>query len=440
MFEELFEGIEQALEPVRGYPPTAKGRVFVAFSGGADSSALLHSAYISLKDRYELLALHADHQLHRQSGAWRAHCQALTDSLGVPLIAETLWVSAVGNLEAAARAARYEFFSRHLRSGDLLLLAHHQQDQLESILLRLFQGRGVMPMRAQGALGAGQFARPFLHLDKHQLVDYLISKHVGWVEDPSNQDLGFDRNFLRQRVTGEILERWPKALGAVQRASESVLAQQLLLQDLVGALGDTVPWSDMPQIPELALAWLRLYLSARGYHDITDAALDEFLRQQATAGKAQLELGADQLFGWRGTLYFEQAPRHGSVPSDQLTVCVPSAIDWGHYELAFVECAASTANAIAYAGELTLTCRDSLQDAESINVTSLKKRFQQANVPPWRRGTYPICIDAAGLVAIPSIWRRSASRLTSSSATDRSKEVRHCTISCRRASAGSYVD
>ena len=125
------------------------------------------------------------------------------------------------------------------------------------------------------------------------------------------------------------------------------------------------------------------------------------------------------------------------MPSDQLAVCVPSAIDWGHYEVAFVECAASTANAIAYAGELTLTCRDSLQDAEAINVTSLKKRFQQANVPPWRRGTYPICIDADGLVAIPSIWRRSASTLTSSRATDRSKEVRHCTISCRRASAGS---
>ena len=153
------------------------------------------------------------------------------------------------------------------------------------------------------------------------------------------------------------------------------------------------------------------YLGARGHHDITDAALDEFLRQQATTGRLSWSWVRPTLWMAR-PLTFEQAPRHGSVPLDQQTVCVPSVIDWGHYELAFVECAASTANAIAYAGELTLTCRDRLQDAEPINVTSLKKRFQQANVPPWRRGTYPICIDATGLVAIPSIWRRSTSRLT----------------------------
>ena len=439
MFEELAESIEQSLESVQVRPSWTKGRVFVALSGGADSCALLHSAYMSLKDRCELIALHADHQLHRQSADWRAHCQALCNSLGVPLIAETLSVSTRGNLEAEARRARYEFFSRHLQKGDLLLLAHHQQDQLESILLRLFQGRGVMPMRAQGALGEGYFVRPFLRRDKHELIDYLVSKDIQWIEDPSNRNLDFDRNFLRQRVTGEILTRWPKALAAVQRASESAVAQQQLLQHLVGSLGDTVPWSEMPQTLELAQAWLRLYLNVRGHHHVTDAALAEFLRQQVVAGKAQLALGSEQLYAWRGTLYFERALPSMPTSSDRLAVCVPSAIDWGHYEVAFVECAANATNAIAYTGELVLTCRDRLREAEGLSLTSLKKRFQQANVPPWRRGTYPLCIDTEGLVAIPDIWQRGASKLLPSSATDPSSQARHCTVSCRRAGVSIAV-
>ena len=435
MFQELTETLERSLQEMRGHSHGHRGRVFVALSGGADSTALLHSAQALLHGGDELYALHADHQLHAKSGQWRSHCQALCRSLGVPLIAECLSVSAEGNLEAAARRARYEFFARHLGPNDILMLAHHRQDQLESVLLRLFQGRGVMPMRGHGALGAGHFVRPFMNIEKQLLTQYLVSHDVGWIEDPSNSDLAFDRNYLRHRVTGEILARWPNVRSAVQRVSESALTQQQLLAHLVSKTGDTVPWSELPTVPDLALAWLRTYLGLRGHHDVSDASIGEFLRQQTQGAKAQLELGSDRLYAWRDTLYFERISPNTPTARDHLTVSIPSSVDWGRYQLAFAECSASAANAIAYAGELRLTCRDRLQEHPSVAESSLKKRFQQAQIPPWQRGTYPICLDAAGLVVIPGVWRRSALALSSTAAMGSSTKAKHCTIICQPVAA-----
>ena len=437
MFQELTETLERSLQEMRGHAHGHRGRVFVALSGGADSTALLHSAQALLHGGDELYALHADHQLHAKSDQWRSHCQALCRSLGVPLIAECLSIAAEDNIEAAARRARYEFFAQHLGPNDILMLAHHRQDQLESVLLRLFQGRGVMPMRGHGALGSGHFVRPFINIEKQLLTQYLVSNDVGWIEDPSNRDLAFDRNYLRHRVTGKILARWPKVRSAVQRVSESALTQQQLLAHLVSKTGDTVPWSELPAVRDLALAWLRTYLGLRGHHDVSDASMGEFLRQQTQGAKAQLELGSDRLYAWRDTLYFEQVSLNSPTVRDDLTVSVPSSVDWGRYQLAFAECSENAANAIAYAGELTLTCRDTLQDDPSVAESSLKKRFQQAQIPPWQRGTYPICLDAAGLVVIPGVWRRSASALSSTEAMRSSTKAKYCTIICQPVAAAT---
>lgn len=435
MVQELTEILERSLQEVRVHAHGQRGRVFVAFSGGADSTALLHSAQALLHGGEELYALHADHQLHAKSGEWRSHCQALCRFLGVPLIAECLSVSAEGNLEAAARRARYEFFTRHLGPNDILMLAHHRQDQLESVLLRLFQGRGMMPMRGHGALGAGHFVRPFMNIEKQLLTQYLVSHDVGWIEDPGNRDLAFDRNYLRHRVTGEIIARWPNVRNAIERVSVSVLTQQQLLAHLVSKAGNTVPWSELPSIPTLALAWLRTYLGVRGHHDVSDASLSEFLRQQTQGARAQLELGTHRLYAWRDTLYFERLSPNTSTVPDQLTVSFPSLVDWGRYQLAFAECSESASNAIAYAGELRLTCRDKLQEHPSEAESSLKKRFQQARIPPWHRGTYPVCLDAAGLLVIPGVWRRSELALSSTAVMGSLTKAKHCTIICRPVAA-----
>ena len=135
-------------------------RLVVALSG-VDSAALLHLVSRSMGQRFSLLALHADHGLQPESRQWVEQCRKLCQRLQVPIETEAVTVADTGNLEAAARQARYSFFARHLQDNDLLLLGHHQQDQMETLLLRILQGRGFL-MRRFGSLGSGHFLRPFL--------------------------------------------------------------------------------------------------------------------------------------------------------------------------------------------------------------------------------------------------------------------------------------
>ena len=199
MFVELFNDIDQALAQAKTVLQSreveASGRLLVGLSGGADSCALLHSLQCHLGQQYRVHALHANHQLHPNAQSWADHCQQLCQKLQVPITLETLSVDAKGNLEAAARRARYDFFARHTESGDVLMLAHHGQDQVESLLMRTFQGRGMLPMRRHGPLGPVFFIRPFLAQHKSRLVDYLRAHHVAWVDDPSNSDTMLDRIF-----------------------------------------------------------------------------------------------------------------------------------------------------------------------------------------------------------------------------------------------------
>ena len=120
-----------------------------------------------------------------------------------------------------------------------------------------------------------------------------------------------------------------------RKSFESALTQQKLLAHLVSKTGDTVPLSELPSIPDLAVAWLRTYLGVRGHHDVSDASLSEFLRQQTQGARAQLELGTHRLYAWRDTLYFERLSPNTSTVPDQLTVSFPSLVDWGRYQLAF---------------------------------------------------------------------------------------------------------
>ena len=134
----------------------APTQVWVGYSGGVDSTALLLAAcrVVSVHHpQIELTGLHIDHGLQAQAGEWAAHCRETCSKLGVPLVVQAVEVAGAGNMEANARAARYAVFEKHVQTDELLLLGHHQQDQTETILYRLFQGRGMAAMRSDGGIG-----------------------------------------------------------------------------------------------------------------------------------------------------------------------------------------------------------------------------------------------------------------------------------------------
>ncbi|MEE4281854.1 MAG: tRNA lysidine(34) synthetase TilS, partial [Pseudomonadales bacterium] len=157
--------VEAALEQSLAAYPGAQ--VWVGFSGGLDSTALLLAARQVQQSRLadlQINAIHVNHNLHAHSSAWAKHCAEVCVALDVPLTQATVHVPTLGNLEANARRVRYVAYAQHLPPAGVLLLGHHQQDQSETILYRLLQGRGMLTIRPQGRLGSGHFLRPLLNL------------------------------------------------------------------------------------------------------------------------------------------------------------------------------------------------------------------------------------------------------------------------------------
>ena len=243
----------------------------VALSGGLDSSALLY-ALASLSREHQLpplRAIHVHHGLQPAADSWPAHCERLCRSLGVPLHIARVQVAPGGSVEQAAREARYAALGRALGAGDVLITGQHRDDQAETLLLRLLRGagvRGAAAMPVQRPLGAGLLVRPLLDISREAMLAYARGVGLDWVEDPSNADARYSRNYLRQQIMGPLQARWPAACANLARSAahfaEAVtLLDELALEDLATAqAGAPLPW--LP-LPSLALAPLRGLSEAR---------------------------------------------------------------------------------------------------------------------------------------------------------------------------------
>lgn len=181
-------------------PPPAP-RYWLAFSGGLDSTVLLHLLHAH---GLPLEVVHVHHGLQAQADAWAAHCQRVCEGLGVPLQVLRVQVRPAGEgPEAAARAARYQALGALLRPGEVLVTAHHRDDQAETLLLRLLRGSGVRGLAAMPELApfaAGQLWRPLLGLGREQITAWAVAQGLDGLHDPHNQDPRFARSRLRQQV------------------------------------------------------------------------------------------------------------------------------------------------------------------------------------------------------------------------------------------------
>ncbi|WQG58661.1 tRNA lysidine(34) synthetase TilS [Pseudomonas sp. RTB3] len=235
----------QTLAPWRNAPVW-----HVAFSGGLDSTVLLH-LLATLANTPPLRAVHVHHGLQTAADAWPEHCQAVCDGLGVPLRVMRVQVLPGASLERAARDARYQAFAELVGAGEVILTGQHRDDQAETLLFRLLRGagvRGLAAMSEQRALGRGQLLRPLLDVSRAMLEMYARERGLSWVEDPSNKDSRFSRNYLRQLILPSLTERWPQAAANMARTAAHLAEAQGLLdeladQDLVRAGTDApFPW------------------------------------------------------------------------------------------------------------------------------------------------------------------------------------------------------
>ena len=403
------------------------GRIWVAYSGGLDSTALL-SAAVAVRDRLPgaLWAVHIDHGLHPESARWGEHCRLICEGLAIPCCVCRLEIKPVPgeSLEAVARAARYGEFAAMLAPDDLLLTAHHQDDQAETLLLALIRGSGVhglaaMPFTAD--LGLGRLVRPLLGITRADLEHYARTLGLTWVEDPSNRQPAMDRNYLRHRVMPLMRERWPALSATLARsarhcAEAAVLVDLAAGRELIGLTGERPGTLAIPALarlePALRKAALRLWLRRSGFATPDTAHLrrivDEVLPARPDADP-QVSWPGCEVRRYRGDLF---ALRPLPVAPVGLEVPWPSgaALDLpcrlGRLERLADDQAAGWPGVHSRPlrvrfGVTELRCRPA---AASRN-RPLKKLYQEAGIPQWLRPYVPLVFDGEDLIAVAGVCR-----------------------------------
>lgn len=232
-------------------PDLPHAHLCVALSGGVDSSVLLAALAEGKQTRRHLRAIHIEHGLHPDAPRWSAHCSALAKKLDVPLEIHRIRVTRPRgtSLEENARRARYALLESLLQQDEVLLTAHHGDDQFETVLLQLLRGAGLPGLAAMADIapfGPGWLVRPLLSRTRAEIESWARAHDLGWVEDETNTDERFDRNYLRRRVLPLLRERWPGAAAAVARSARHAAEAQRLLEALARA--DVEAASDGPAL------------------------------------------------------------------------------------------------------------------------------------------------------------------------------------------------
>ncbi|QVW24500.1 tRNA lysidine(34) synthetase TilS [Pseudomonas hormoni] len=209
----------------------------IAFSGGLDSTVLLHllANLAKTESLPALSAIHVHHGLQAVADTWPEHCQSVCDGLGVPLQVVHVQVQPGASLERAARDARYGAFIEATQINEVLLTAQHRDDQAETLLFRLLRGagvRGLSGVPSQRPLGRGHLLRPLLDVSRAELEAYATEHQLRWIEDPSNQDHQFSRNYLRHQVLPVMTTRWPQAVASMARSAAHLSEARGLLDEL----------------------------------------------------------------------------------------------------------------------------------------------------------------------------------------------------------------
>jgi len=396
------------------------GALVVAFSGGMDSSVLLHAlAQLPVARARDLRAVHVDHGLHVDSARWSEHCERFARTLDVPIttcVAEVERASGTG-LEDAARVARFAMFEKHLNVGEVVALAQHRDDQAETILLKLLRGagpEGLGGMRTLRQFAQGYLWRPLLAAPRSTLHDYAQAHDLRWLEDPSNADDSLRRNFLRREILPRLTQRWPEATTALahsanwaRAAAEFIAAQSAsALAQLRGIDAATLRWRDWLALPAaLRDPVLRQWLRELGFDEPAHFHVAELERQLGAPDDRTpcLTFEQTQLRRYRDLLYamrpLPPVPPDWEIAWNGAPLDLPGG---GRLEL-------EPARTLHPA--LTVRHRrggERIKLAGAVHTRELRALLQEAAVPPWRRERLPLVYAGDALLAVVGVAESAA--------------------------------
>ena len=403
---------------MRGHGFVPADPFLIAFSGGLDSSVLLDLVTQYSDDPQNLVrVIHVHHGLNANADRWLLHCRDASRRLGLDFHGEHVDLDASGgNLEARARAQRYRVMLAHLRDHETLLLAHHRGDTVETFFLNLMRGAGARGLSGIPALvhrSGKRFFRPMQQLSKTEILDYATLSGLNWVEDESNADPRFDRNYLRHRVLPRLNERWPECDKMVARACQNLADTAALADETGGADLQAVAVEEHRpgSVHQLQLSREKLMrltpLRRKNLLRYAFCQLAVYAPERRFLDKllALVESGANnKRLSWEKWIVHAYDSQLFFYPAQGITPAANS-IDWHLAAQPSVRWGGLliTADKAAQA-ELQIRPRrggERLQLAGRAHSHALKALLQQWRVPPWERSALPLIWRGARLVAIP---------------------------------------
>lgn len=400
----LLEEIKQQIDP--------HTKILVGFSGGVDSTVLLHGL-VRLRDEFqlplELTAIYIHHGLNIKADDWLTHCEQCCKQWRVNFISEKVNVDIKkGGLEKSARDARYQAFRQYLQPQQILVTAQHQDDQAETFLLALKRGSGpagLSSMPAKMIFEDSYLLRPLLNITREQIESYATEQRLNWIEDDSNQDDRYDRNFLRLHVVPLLTQRWPHFSQAVTRSAALCGEQEALLDELLdtelNTLMDDEQSLDINQLAHCSVikrnALLRRWFAK---HNKIMPSRQQILRlwQEVALAKAdaepRLQFYQDEVRRYKQRLYL--VPK-SDEPIDKI-------IEWSLTESLHLPNGLGVLSLATGVGKNTVraplsdekvTVRFGLTQA-SLRIVGReharhsKKIWQELEVAPWRRTKIPL--------------------------------------------------
>lgn len=397
------------------------GNLLAGLSGGLDSVVLLHLlSGLAPCHGWKLTALHVHHGISPQADAWAEFCGRFCAELGIPLKIERVDIKPLRALgvEAAARELRHAALAR--QPVEFIVLAHHQDDQAETLLLQLLRGAGVKgaaamaPSRQAG--NGPAWLRPLLETSRADLEAYAAAQGLSWVEDESNADEAYPRNFLRHSVLPLLESRFPACRATLARAARNFAEADALLdalaeQDAVGNFdGETLTVAGLAALePARAKNLLRWFIHRRGARQPEQARLEEMLRQLIAArpdSRMQVDWGEWEMHRFQGRVHvFSRTPEPGAAKpvtwSGEAELALPQGI------LRFMSSVGAGVSVAKIASApVTIRVR---QGAERLRPDaarpgrSLRYLFQAHGIPPWQRAAWPLLYCGESLAAAPGI-------------------------------------
>ena len=401
---------------------TSIKKLLIAYSGGLDSHVLLHAlASASSSHNLPIRAIYIDHGLQSAAQHWPQHCLDICNRLSIDceIVSLNLSIPKGKSLEAVAREARYQVFSQKLQQDEVLVTAHHQDDQAETLLIQLFRGAGVNGLAAMPVMtnfAHGQHLRPLLDQSRESLEDYAQQHKLDFIEDPSNQDQCFDRNFLRHAIIPRLKHRWKSINQLLSRAAQHQgeaknLLAEYLEQDLPLLMGKQSGTLSIQKLKQLSTprckAIIRYFIDQKGFLAPSEKKLRHILSDVLNAQQSAMPC-----VHWQGVevrrnqddLYaIAPLTAHNAQQIIHWNTNHPLQLPWLNRILKINQLETINHLLIKHNHRVEVRFRqggEAIYQAKKKRTQSLKKIFQEQHIPSWERDRIPLIYIENALVFI----------------------------------------